>query len=364
MLHRASLKSSVIIAMLAAGLVSALVPGTVLAAGPVLASSVTGNFYVAPLGYGEGPFVPPTQRVFTEQFHAIDFNPGSPPCPTTVGIFTQPFTNVVPNYSTGFCSLEVAQGNGFHAGVNFPSPSNAPTAFEATFSTSYAVASPGSVTFQLTGDDGWVLGFGPSGANQPTGSIGNPMVNPLPATFEHNYLVVAASNKLQGPFTYNVTVNFPAAGTYPLEIDYAENGTGSLSMVFANASGQALAYPLQPSTSTNEVAGRNYGHVVVSLQSVTNALGHPSGALFYQDSRTPPSVTVNNPTFTTISCTSHQSVTLLGSASYNRTTKVSFQIYLALTSGNPYSPGTFEIQLSNGYDSGVLALSKAIIAGC
>jgi hypothetical protein len=102
----------------------------------------------------------------------------------------------------------------------------------------------------------------------------------------------------------------------------------------------------------------------VSLQSVTNALGHPSGALFYQDSRTPPSFTVNNATFTTISCTSHQSVTLLGSASYNRTTTVSFQIYLALTSGNPYSPGTFEIQLSNGYDSGVLALSKAIIAGC
>jgi hypothetical protein len=362
--YRASLKSLVIVAVLAAGLVPALAPGRVFAAGPVLASSVTGNFYVAPLGLSQGPFTPPTQQVFTEQFHAIDFNPGLPPCPTNVGIFTKPFTNVVPNYSTGFCSLEVAQGNTYQAGVNFPSPSGAYTAFEATFSSSYSVASPGSVTFKLTGDDGWVLGFGPSGANQPTGSVSNPLFNPLPATFEHNYPVVAASNMSQAPFTYNATVNFPAAGTYPLEIDYAENGSGSLSMVFANASRQALAYPLQPSPSISEIAGRNTGQVVVSLQSVTNALGHPSGALFYQDSRTPPSFTVNNATFTTISCTSHQSVTLLGSASYNRTTTVSFQIYLALTSGNPYSPGTFEIQLSNGYDSGVLALSKAIIAGC
>jgi hypothetical protein len=363
--HHVSLKSLVIVAVLAAGLVPALAPGRVFAAGPALASSVTGNFYVAPpLAITQGRFVPPTQQVFTEQFHAIDFNPGSPPCSTNVGVFTKPFTNVVPNYSTGFCSLEVAQGNGYQAGVNFPSPSGVSTAFEATFSSSYSVVSPGSVTFQLTGDDGWVLGFGPSGANQPTGSVGNPMVNPLPASFEHNYPVVAASNQWQGPFPYNVTVNFPAAGTYPLEIDYAENGTGSLSMVFANAAGQALAYPLQPSASTKELAGRNHGHVVVSLQSVTNALGHPSGALFYQDGRSAHTVIVNNATFTTISCTSHQSVTLLGRASYNRTTTVSFQIYLALTSGNPYSPGTFEIQLSTGYDSGVLALSQAIIAGC
>lgn len=105
------------------------------------------------------------------------------------------------------------------------------------------------MTFNVFSDDGWTLAIGSDGAgHQPTylsGSMGNaPASGVGPFT---GYPVVGAYNQASAPTQNTVTVNFPAAGTYPMEADYTECCGGQESSVL----GTTFANPIQPVAGTD-----------------------------------------------------------------------------------------------------------------
>lgn len=190
---------------------------------PVVTSAVQGNFYANQansctfdIGQGSTP-------VFGQTFPDILFNPAAGVVPhniSTVTNFTRPFTDLTVDVNGNYNGQIVAQGNGQQAGtgplVNF----------YGEFTGSFVVNQPGDLTFRILHDDGYILGVG-GGATRVNGDLeGNP-----PATTPFNgYGVVAAWNtgssgsSSSGP----ATVHFPAAGTYPYELDYTECGAGAL----------------------------------------------------------------------------------------------------------------------------------------
>jgi len=192
-------------------------------------ASVSGTFYPNPSNSGAFDPSQLTSPVFTQSFPVIDFNPptgAAVQCsvPTGVTDHTRPFTDVIPN--DGTCTTEVAEGNGSEAGV---SPL---FMFEAVFETSIAVSGPGEATFDFFSDDGWILGVGPveGGTAQPT-YVSGELYNPPPSSPAEGFDVVGAYNRPSAPKKEQVTVDFPAAGTYPMEVDYTECCGGTLSLV-------------------------------------------------------------------------------------------------------------------------------------
>src|SRR5205085_4590157 len=87
--------------------------------------------------------------------------------------------------------------------------------------------------FRVMHDDGYIVGAG-GGATRANGDL----EGPVPATTPFNNYPVAGAWNLgssgsssSGP----VTVHFPAAGTYPFELDYTECGAGALFLVLETA---------------------------------------------------------------------------------------------------------------------------------
>jgi hypothetical protein len=81
----------------------------------------------------------------------------------------------------------------------------------------------GQYSFQINHDDGMFWGIGPSGGNQPT-RISGPNTCPAPVatlTALNGYNVMGANN-VSGYNTDTFTINVPAAGDYPFEIDYCQ----------------------------------------------------------------------------------------------------------------------------------------------
>lgn len=90
-----------------------------------------------------------------------------------------------------------------------------------TFTLTFTTA--GNYTFAINHDDGMYWGIGPSAGNQPS-IISGPNICPAPAatlTALNSYKVMGANNT-SGNFTDTYTVNIPAAGDYPFEIDYCQ----------------------------------------------------------------------------------------------------------------------------------------------
>jgi hypothetical protein len=227
---------------------------TSFATAPITIGQVTGDFYPNPGNGGSFDSSQLSSEVFQQQFPVVDFNPPTSAqvsCSNSTGVDenTRPFTDVVPN-PDGTCSTLVAQGNGQQAGCSLSSPPPcAPNTsnlvqFEAAFGATLTVAAAGQVTFNFFSDDGWILGIGQQvgGSAQPTyvsGSLYNaPATSPL-----HGYLVVGAYNTNTAPVQQQVTVNFPNAGTYPIEVDYTECCGGQLSLVL----GTTFSNPIPPS---------------------------------------------------------------------------------------------------------------------
>lgn len=231
---------------------SVLMPGNIRRLGAALADTapppisigaVYGSFYNNS-SYGNGAFdvASGTTPVFTQIFPTIDFNPPADAnvqqhCSTLTGIneFSRPFTDVDPNQD-GSCTNIAAHGNGLQAGVG------SLDAFEAAFTSTLTVAAPGQVTFNLYSDDGWVLSVGADAAgDQPTYLSGS-MANPPSQGPMTGYRVVGSYNQVSAPAQNTVTVNFPAAGTYPIELDYTECCHGELALVL----GTSYANPIVP----------------------------------------------------------------------------------------------------------------------
>lgn len=129
-----------------------------------------------------------------------------------------------------------------------------------SFATNYSIAMFGSVNIPVAGNyniginhiDGMIFGVG-GGATQISGTINDPFNHTVTAV--NGYTVMMSNNnRFDNPVTDTCVVNFPAAGTYPIEIDsaYANNGAaGMQSSLFFN--GQTPTPPppesgsLQPS---------------------------------------------------------------------------------------------------------------------
>lgn len=204
-------------------------------------SNKTGKFFYNQNNSGTFDIAPSTQPVFTQKFGAFLFNPPSSStsdnsllvfkqtCIKSTGVdeYTRPFTDVTPN-TDGSCGMAIAQGNGLQAG------SNTLQSFEAVFTANLTVPYAGKVVFHVYADDGWILSIGPSNGNQPTPDPGNIMTNPPsgnkgPFT---GYPEMGDNNIQSTPTSFTIAATFPAAGSYPIELDYTECCQGQLTLVF------------------------------------------------------------------------------------------------------------------------------------
>jgi RHS repeat-associated protein len=193
---------------------------------PVAMAPVLGNFFANPnnsctfdIGRGSTP-------VFGQTFPDILFNATASSVPhdiSNVSNFTRPFTDLTVDVNGNYNGQVVAQdpaGSGQQAGAG--SLIN----FYGEFTGNFIVNQPGDLTFRILHDDGYIIGVG-NGATRVNGDLeGSP-----PATTPFNgYGVVAAWNTGSSGSSSSglATIHFPAAGTYPYELDYTECGAGAL----------------------------------------------------------------------------------------------------------------------------------------
>lgn len=212
---------------------------------PVSIDNIKGAFYSNP--NNSGAFDPSvlSGSAPSQSFPVIDFNPPTSAgigCSTTVNPNTRPFTDVVPNPGGGGTCSTVATGQG-------GTPNN-PVNFQAVFTANLTIGAMGDVTFNFFSDDGWILSSGPeqasNGSAQPKYSSGS-LVNPPAKNSSGNsvgyvtgFLVVGAFNQPSAPTQTTVTVHYPSAGTYPIEIDYTECCFGALSLVLGTSAGNPI----------------------------------------------------------------------------------------------------------------------------
>src|SRR3989441_7374637 len=201
----------------------------------VTIGTVHGTFYANPSDTGGfDPAHLPAFSAFSQDFPVIAFD--SPPsqqvCSNNTGVntATRPFTDVVPN-PDGTCSPIVAQGPGGRAGVS-PLAS-----FEAAFTADLTVGAAGLVTFNLLADDGWVLAAGPSASGSQPAFVSGSLQFAPPSGFATKFPVIGAYNTLSAPTLRPVTVSFPSAGVYPIEVDYSECCAGELVLLLGTDQG-------------------------------------------------------------------------------------------------------------------------------
>lgn len=218
---------------------------------PVTIDHINGFFYPNPNDSGAFDASQLGSLVFAQQFPTIDFNPPTSAqvaCTNATGVDenTRPFTDLV-QFDDGTCGGVVAQGNGEQAGVGDLNT------FQAVFSADLTVSEPGQTTFNFFSDDGWMLGLGPdqaTGTQQPSYSFGAYSGVPASGTTPvYGYQVVGAFNQPTAPVQETVTVNFPAAGTYPLELDYTECCGGQLALTLGTTFGNPIPPPILPPPS-------------------------------------------------------------------------------------------------------------------
>lgn len=110
---------------------------------------------------------------------------------------------------------------------------------------SITVSAAGSVTFQIIHKEGAILGIG-GGATPVSGEMNDAQPGPPPVrsgTCLRNYPIMYMNNGstefygVGGPFNQQFTVNFPAPGTYPIEIDFCQwhHSSPTLSLRWQNS---------------------------------------------------------------------------------------------------------------------------------
>lgn len=187
---------------------------------------------------GSGGFNTPATATpaFTQSFPTINFNPpaGTIPGNTSgVGVNTRPFIDVTTDLNGNFTGTIIAQGNNLRAGEG------SLFTFQAVFTSSFTVASAGDVVLSFFSDDGFILGIG-GGATRVSGPLLN--VPPGGVTAFSGFPVVGAFNSATAPVANTIVVHFPAAGSYPYELDYTEccGGQESLTMAVGQANSKGV----------------------------------------------------------------------------------------------------------------------------
>ncbi len=247
---------------------------------PISISSVSGSFFPNPTDSGAFTASPSTAVTFTQDFPALNFNTpdGTVKCsqPSGVSPSTQPFTNVIPQ-PDGTCKTIVAQGNKVQAAVGDMRN------FQAVFTGSLTVSAAGRVTFNVYSDDGWILSIGPNAGGAQPGYVSGPMLNfPRVGPFT-GYTIVGSYNVESAPNQNNLVVGFPAAGTYPFEMDYSDccSGTQALTVL-------ANGVPIPPSAALAvDVQGIADSGAVQGVQHVTvvATAGQPQRVEFLVDGK-------------------------------------------------------------------------------
>ena len=125
----------------------------------------------------------------------------------------------------------------------------------------------GQVTFTVTSDDGFIFGVG-NGATRVSGPQTN---TPTNATFQ-NYPVMGGVNQREAPAATTITVNFPTAGVYPYELDYAKGGDNQLTLTL-QANGPMIPAAALLTLTPNTVPSTTVGGVQQFTLSATDADG-------------------------------------------------------------------------------------------
>ena len=178
---------------------------------------------------------PDAQPVFQQTFPVINFNPPAGTVPgntSAVNVESRPFTDVTTDLNGNFTGTIVAQGNGYQAGVG------SMYTFQVALFGSYTVASAGQVVFNFYDDDGFDFGIG-NGATRVSGSN---LDMPAYTTFAQ-YPSMGAYDVATAPVGNQVIVNFPAAGTYPYEVDYSECCGGQLVLTMTSGATNPTGIP-------------------------------------------------------------------------------------------------------------------------
>ncbi len=222
-------------------------------------TDVEGRFFYNSAGHAYFTVTTQTPPAFVQHFPVLNFNPpaGVVCAGTPINANTRPLTDA--NESAG-CTPIVAQGTAPPPTPTLLQAGITPLAgFQAVFSSTIYVSQAADIEFKIEYDDGFIWGIGPlngvPGGPQPeywSGMFTPPTpsaATPWPTTAFRNYLV--ASRYVDGYGQGTVTVRFPAAGFYPVEMDYAENGNGGLNITLENPSRTPLSNgPSPTATST------------------------------------------------------------------------------------------------------------------
>jgi RHS repeat-associated protein len=250
----------------------------------VSATTVRGRFFTS---NGSGGFnASPTQPlVFEENFPNINFNPpvGTVPGNTSgVDVMNRPMVDVTTDVNGNFTGIITPRGNGAALGVNFLQD------FNAVFTGTFNIAAAGDVTFKFWADDGFILGIN-NGASRVSGVAVNV---PSAVTAFESYPVMGGYNTGTGADSPRlITVHFPAAGSYPFEVDYAECCVQGLALTLGTtaADGDRVIPPTvslamspyrvdaQPVGSTQSVDIRAFDAAGVAIQALPVDL-HITGA--------------------------------------------------------------------------------------
>ena len=140
---------------------------------------------------------------------------------------------------TSISYVAVAQGNSLAAGVG------ALNAFQLVLLADLQLAEAGDVTFNLFSDDGWILSSGPGLGGQPT-YVSGAFLNAPPRGYLRGDPVVGSFNVPSSPAQNTVSVHFPGAGSYPIELDYTECCGGQLSLVLGTSFGNPIPPKARP----------------------------------------------------------------------------------------------------------------------
>ena len=137
------------------------------------------------------------------------------------------------------------------SGYTTPYAGAVPNNYTLVVTGTMTVPTAGQYSFTIFHDDGMYWGVGASGGNQAT-KISGPSNCPAPnatVTALNGYNVMGANN-VSGVFQDTYVVNFPVAGDYPFEIDFAKSGNaGQFLALYCN--GQT-PIPGTPQTGTTQ----------------------------------------------------------------------------------------------------------------
>ena len=211
--------------------------------------AVTGDFFTNQTDSGAFTAKPSDPIVFSQAFPIVNFNPpvGTVICSNSINAdpSTRPFTDVVPQ-PDGTCLTIPAEGNGKQAGVGDLD------VFNAVFRGSLVIGEASQVTFSFFSDDGWILGVGPNSSGAQPSYVKGPDVNPPSISPFEGYPIVGSYNTDSDPTQNDLVVNFPAAGTYPFELDYSECCAGRLALTL-----KANSQPIPQSASISGTVYQN-----------------------------------------------------------------------------------------------------------